>query len=133
MIAGATMAISAAVEFCLKDAADNNRLTSLTYQRLMLGCSIKSAGYLAAFLQAGRAWGSDFWESSEGGLRVGQRPWSWPAEWASPDSPDCLSLSLLPSQAAPIWNPALALSYPTLAAASLVANATILRQASHAA
>ncbi|KAG1664590.1 hypothetical protein FOA52_012533 [Chlamydomonas sp. UWO 241] len=55
-IAGATMAISAAVEYCLKDAADNDRLTSLTYQRLMAGCFLKSAGFVAAFAGAGPLW-----------------------------------------------------------------------------
>lgn len=34
-----------------QDAADNERLTSTTYQRLMLACGVKSLGYLAAFAQ----------------------------------------------------------------------------------
>lgn len=35
----------------VQDAADNERLTSTTYQRLMLACGVKSLGYLAAFAQ----------------------------------------------------------------------------------
>ena len=34
-----------------QDAADNGRLSSNTYRRLMLGCALKSCGYLAAFAQ----------------------------------------------------------------------------------
>jgi hypothetical protein len=55
-IAGATMVLSAAAEYSVKDAADNGRLTSATYQRLQLGLLVKGLGYLAAFAQAQGAW-----------------------------------------------------------------------------
>ncbi|KAJ9511790.1 hypothetical protein QJQ45_022643, partial [Haematococcus lacustris] len=54
-VAGATLIPSAAVEYCLMDAAANDRLGSATYQRLMLGCAAKSAGFLAAFVQVSTA------------------------------------------------------------------------------
>ncbi len=42
--------------YALKDAAENKRLTSATYQRLQLGSVVKSLGYLAAFAQAQPLW-----------------------------------------------------------------------------
>jgi len=55
-IAGATLVISSAVEYCLKDAAENGRLASATYQRLMVGCAVKSTAYLAAFAASPDVW-----------------------------------------------------------------------------
>lgn len=55
-VAGATLIISAAVEYCLQDAAANSRLTSATYQRLMVACVFKSVGYLIAFSLASPVW-----------------------------------------------------------------------------
>jgi len=55
-IAGATLAISAAVEYSLMDAAAAGRLRSATYQRLMLGTIAKSAAYLAVFATSAEAW-----------------------------------------------------------------------------
>ena len=42
--------------YALKDASENGRLTSATYQRLQLGSVVKSLGYLAAFAQAQPLW-----------------------------------------------------------------------------
>ncbi|MEW5318908.1 MAG: hypothetical protein WDW38_010092 [Sanguina aurantia] len=55
-VAGATLLISAAVEYCLMDAAANSRLSSPTYARLMAGCSIKSMLYLATFASLPQLW-----------------------------------------------------------------------------
>ncbi len=41
------------VYICLQDAAANNRLTSATYQRLMVACVFKNVGFLLAFAQVG--------------------------------------------------------------------------------
>lgn len=55
-IAGATMAISAAVEVSLADAVRAGHLKSATYQRLLVAVIAKSALYLAAFLAAPALW-----------------------------------------------------------------------------
>jgi hypothetical protein len=52
-IAGATMAISAAVELSLKDAVEAGHLKSPTYQRLLVAVIAKSTLYGAAFLLVG--------------------------------------------------------------------------------
>ncbi|KAG2451738.1 hypothetical protein HYH02_003518 [Chlamydomonas schloesseri] len=49
-IIGVTLAASASVEYSLKHAAESQLLKSATYQRLMAGCAIKSAGFLAVLL-----------------------------------------------------------------------------------
>ncbi|KAG2485765.1 hypothetical protein HYH03_015479 [Edaphochlamys debaryana] len=49
-IIGVTLAASASVEYSLKHAAESQLLKSATYQRLMAGCALKSAGFLAVFL-----------------------------------------------------------------------------------
>ena len=41
-----------------QDAAENDRLGSATYRKLMLGCMVKSAFYLAAFAQASQSMGT---------------------------------------------------------------------------
>ncbi|KAI8472114.1 MAG: hypothetical protein J3K34DRAFT_415175 [Monoraphidium minutum] len=50
------MAISAAVEWSLADAAANYRLGSATYQRLMAGVAAKNVLYLTAFALASDVW-----------------------------------------------------------------------------
>ncbi|PNW71573.1 hypothetical protein CHLRE_16g659800v5 [Chlamydomonas reinhardtii] len=49
-IIGVTLAASASVEYSLKHAAESQLLKSATYQRLMAGCAVKSAGFLAVLL-----------------------------------------------------------------------------------
>ncbi|WIA31838.1 hypothetical protein OEZ86_002705 [Tetradesmus obliquus] len=55
-IAGATMAISAAVEYSLQDAVVAGHLKSSTYQRLMLAILGKNCLYLAAFALSPGLW-----------------------------------------------------------------------------
>ena len=38
-----------------QDAAENDRIGSATYRKLMLGCMVKSAFYLVAFAQASQS------------------------------------------------------------------------------
>ncbi|KIZ02060.1 hypothetical protein MNEG_5898 [Monoraphidium neglectum] len=55
-IAGGTMAISAAAEWSLADAAANGRLGSATYQRLLVAVLAKNVTYLLAFALASDVW-----------------------------------------------------------------------------
>ncbi len=55
-VAGTTMILSAAVEVCLKGAAEAGRLGSMTYQRLQMASVLKAALFLGLFVASPQLW-----------------------------------------------------------------------------